>query len=90
MVTGPHMTEHINYIKILTEHLQGIDEITEKDSVIILISSLLEECKHLITALETTADDYLLWDYVEDRLLHEKTIGNFWEQLKLYFTKSKS
>lgn len=32
MVTGQNMTNHINYIKTLTEHLSTIDdEIAEKD-----------------------------------------------------------
>ena len=66
------MTEHVNHIKTLAEHLQAIDdEIAEKDLVIILISSLPDEYNHLITALEIITDDQLTWDYVRDRLIHE-------------------
>ena len=67
------MTEHINYIKTFAEHLSAIDdEIAEKDLVIFLISSLPEKYNHLITALETIADDHRTWDYVRDRLIiHE-------------------
>ena len=72
MVTGQNMNEHINCIKILAKHLQGIDdEIGETDLVIILISSFPEEYKHFITALETRADDYLTWNYEKYRLLYE-------------------
>ena len=72
MVTGQNMTEHINYIKNLAEHLNAIDdEIVEKDLFIILISSLPGEYNHLITARETIADDHLTWDYVRDKLIHE-------------------
>ena len=60
------------YVKTLAEHLQAIDDETaEKDLVIILTRSLLEEYNHLITALDTIADGYLTWDYVRDRLMHE-------------------
>ena len=66
------MTEHINYIKTLSEHLEAIgDPIEEKDLVILLISSLPDDYNYLITALETIAEDNLTWDYVRDRLIHE-------------------
>ena len=72
MVTDQNMTEHINYIKTLAEHLSAIGhEITEKDLVIILISRLPEEYNCLTTTLETITDDHLTWDYVRDRLIHE-------------------
>lgn len=72
MATAQNMTEHINYIKILAQHLSEIDhEIAQKDLVIILISSLPEEYIHLITALETAADGHLTWGYVRDRVRHE-------------------
>ena len=72
MEKGQNMTEHINYIKTLSEHLEAIDDrIAEKDLVILLISSLPEEYNYLITALETIAEDHLTWDYVRDRLIHE-------------------
>ena len=66
------MLAHVNYIKTLSEHLEAVgDAVAEKDLVIILISSLPEEYNHLITALETIAEDKLTWDYVRDRLIHE-------------------
>ena len=41
MEKGTNMVSHINYVKTLSEHLEAIDDrITEKDLVIILISSL--------------------------------------------------
>eukprot|EP00111_Clytia_hemisphaerica_P006416 TCONS_00018648-protein len=72
MEKGKDMTEHINQIKTLGEHLEAIDvAIAEKDLVILLISSLPDDYNYLITALETIADDNLTWDYVRDRLIHE-------------------
>ena len=72
MDKGTSMLAHVNYIKTLSEHLEAVgDAVAEKDLVIILISSLPEEYNHLITALETIAEDKLTWDYVRDRLLHE-------------------
>ena len=72
MDKGQNMTEHINYIKTLSEHLEAIgDPIEEKDLVILLISSLPDDYNYLITALETIAEDNLTWDYVRDRLIHE-------------------
>eukprot|EP00111_Clytia_hemisphaerica_P023199 TCONS_00068237-protein len=72
MEKGQDMTEHINQIKTLGEHLEAIDNaIAEKDLVILLISSLPDDYNYLITALETIADDDLTWDYVRDRLIHE-------------------
>ena len=48
------MIDHVNYVKTLAEHLEAVDDnISEKDLVIILISSLPDECNYLITALET-------------------------------------
>ena len=56
--TGQNLTEHMHYIKTLVEHLLTIDnEIDEKDLVITLISSFLEEYNHLTSALETIAND---------------------------------
>ena len=54
------MTEHLNYIKTLAEHLQETDdEITKKGLVIILISSLPEEYNIQTITFETIADDHL-------------------------------
>ena len=51
---GDDMTNHVNEIKTISEHLEAIgDPIAEHDLVIILISSLPEEFNYLITALET-------------------------------------
>lgn len=72
MDTGASMLEHVNYIETLSEHLQAVgDPITEKDLVIILVRSLPEIYNYLITALETTAEERLTWNYVRDRLVHE-------------------
>ena len=72
MQKGTSMINHINYVKTLSEHLEAVgDAVAEKDSVIILISSLPEDYNYLITALETIAEEKLTWDYVRDRLIHE-------------------
>ena len=66
------MTEHINHIKTLWEHLEAIDDRrAEKNLVVLLIISLPEEHNYLITALVTIAKDHLTWDYFRDRLIHE-------------------
>ena len=65
MEKNTKMIDHVNYIKTLAEHLEAVDDIiVEKDLVIILISSLPEEYNYLITALETIAEEKLMWDYV--------------------------
>ena len=72
MEKGNSMINHVNYVKTLSEHLDAVgDPIQEKDLVIILISSLPEEYNHLITALETIAEERLSWDYVRDRVIYE-------------------
>ena len=69
---GVSMLEHVNYLQTLSDHLEAVgDPIAEKDLVVILISSLTEEFSHLITALETIAEDRLTWTYVRDRVIHE-------------------
>ena len=69
---GVSMLEHVNYLQTLSDHLEAMgDPIAEKDPVIILISSLTKEFNHLITALETIAEDRLTWTYVRDRVIHE-------------------
>ena len=73
MEKGNSMINHVNYLKTLSEHLDAVgDPIQEKDLVIILISSLPEEYNHLITALETIAEERLSWDYVRDRVMSMK------------------
>ena len=55
MDKGKNMTEHINYIKTLSEHLEAIgDPIEEKDLVILLISSLPDDCRCLTTTFAFT------------------------------------
>lgn len=69
---GTTMLERVNHVQTLSDHLEAVgDPIEEKDLVIILISSLTEDYNHLITALETIAEDRLSWVYVRDRVLHE-------------------
>ena len=56
MGKGDDMTNHVNEIKTISEHLEAIgDQIAEHDLNIILISSLPKEFNYLITALETIA-----------------------------------
>ena len=72
MGKGDDMTNHVNEIKTISEHLEAInDPVVEHDLVIILISSLPQEFNYLITALETIAESTLTWDYVRDRLIHK-------------------
>eukprot|EP00794_Sanderia_malayensis_P011639 gene11639-biopygen9313 len=69
---GTTMLEHVNGLQTLSDHLESVgDPIMEKDLVMILISSLTEDYNHLITALETIAEDRLSWVYVRDRVLHK-------------------
>ena len=66
------MIVQVNYIKSSYEYLEAVDdEVAEEDLVIILISSLPEKYKFLITVLETIGEDKQMWDYVSDRLIHE-------------------
>ena len=61
MQKGTDMTEHINFVKtIASDQLEAVeDPVSEKDLVIIIISSLPDEYNYLITALETIAEDKL-------------------------------
>ena len=66
------MTEHINKLKTISEHLEALDDaVLEKDLVMILISSLPEDYNNLITTLETLPEEKLTWDYVRDRVITE-------------------
>ena len=66
------MTEHINKLKTISEHLESLDDaVLEKDLVMILISSLTEDYNNLITTLETLDEEKLTWDYVRDRICAE-------------------
>ena len=61
------MTEHIIYIKAMSEHLQAIDDrIAKKDLVIFLISSLPEKYNYFVEALKIIAEDRLTCDIFED------------------------
>ncbi len=72
LVRGQSMVAHVNNIRTLQEHLGAIgDEVTDKDLVIILLSSLPGEYNYLVTALETIDETKLTWDYVRDRVINE-------------------
>ena len=66
------MTEHVNHVKTLSEHLEALeDPVRERDLVIVLLSSLPEEYNNLITTLETLDEEKLTWVYVRDRVICE-------------------
>ena len=66
------MVDHVNKLKTIAEHLEALeDPVSEKDLVMILISSLPDEYNNLITTLETLKEDRLTWDYVRDRVITE-------------------
>ena len=53
MEKGTNMVTHMNYVKTLSEHLESVDDpITEKDLVIILISSLPHEYNYIKSPLK--------------------------------------
>ena len=67
-----NMTDHVNELRTIADHLESLDDpVTEKDLVMILISSLPDAYNNLITTLETLKEDKLTWDYVRDRVLTE-------------------
>ena len=69
---GQSMISHVNQIRTLQEHLEAIgDNVTDKDLVIILLSSLPGEYNYLVTALETIDEAKLTWDNVRDRVINE-------------------
>ena len=67
------MADHINKIKTIAEHLEALDDpVSEKDLVMILLSSIPNDYNNLITTLESIDDEErLTWDYVRDRILTE-------------------
>ena len=71
MDKGTNMTEHINYVKTLSERLEAVEDPVNEKDLIILISSLPEDYNYLITALETIVEDKLASDYVRNRLIYE-------------------
>jgi hypothetical protein len=66
------MTEHVNKIKTIAEHLEEAldDEVLEKDLVMILMSSAPDSYNNLITTIETLREDKLTWDYIRDRFIN--------------------
>ena len=67
MQKGTDMTEHINFVKTIEDQLEAVeDPVSEKDLVIILISSLPIEYNYLITAFETIAEDKVTLNNVRD------------------------
>ena len=67
------MAEHVNKIRTLADQLAALDnkEIDESILVVKLLGSLPKEYHHLLTALETLAEEKLTWVYVRDRLITE-------------------
>ena len=62
-----NMTEHIIYIKTMSEHLQAVDDrISEKDLVIFLISSLPKKYNYFIETLKIIAEDHLTCDIIKN------------------------
>ena len=69
---GTDITEHINFVKTIADQQEAVeDPVSEKDLVIILISSLPDEYNYFITALATITEDKLTFNYVRDRLIHQ-------------------
>ena len=72
LTNGMTMTDHVNNIKTLSEQLEALDDpVSEREIVMILISSLPPAYNNLITALETLKGENLTWNYVRDRVIHE-------------------
>ena len=74
MTKGMDVVTHLNYMKTIAEHLEAVeDPVSDKDLVMILISSLSDDYDNLITTLEALDenDAKLTWDYVRDRLITE-------------------
>ena len=66
------MVGHVNNLKTISERLESLgDPVTEKDLVMILISSLSDTYNNLITTLETVKEEELSWEYVRDRVISE-------------------
>ena len=72
LTNGISMTDHCNNLKTIAEQLEALDDpVTEREIVMILISSLPPAYNNLITALETLKGENLTWNYVRDRVIHE-------------------
>ena len=66
------MVEHINYVRTIADQLESLDDpVSEKDLVMVLLSSLPDHYNTLLTTLETLDEERLTWQYVRDRLLTE-------------------
>ena len=66
------MVEHINYVRTIADQLESLDDpVSEKDLVMVLLSSLPDHYNNLLTTLETLDEERLRWQYVRDRLLTE-------------------
>ena len=64
------MVEHINYVRTIADQLESLnDRVSEKDLVMVLLSSLPDHYNTLLTTLETLDEERLTWQYVRDRLL---------------------
>ena len=75
MGKGMTMESYVNSLKTVSEHLEALnDPVSEKDLVMILISSLPEDYNNLVTALETLQIEQLTWNYVRDRVMSEYLI----------------
>ena len=69
---GMSMIEHVNELKTIAERLESLgDPVSEKDLVMILISSLSDAYNNLITSLESVKEEELSWEYVRDRAISE-------------------
>ena len=69
---GMDMIEHVNDLKTIAERLESLgDPVSEKDLLMILISSLSDTYNNLITTLETVKEEELSWEYVRDRVISE-------------------
>ena len=72
MSDASSMEAHLNNLKTIAEHLEAVDDaVSEKDLVMILMTSLPESYDNLITTLETLKLEQLTWNYVRDRCVAE-------------------
>ena len=70
--SGTTMEAHLNRLKTIAEHLEALkDPVSDKDLVMILVSSLPDSYNNFVTALESLKEEELKWTYVRDRLMAE-------------------
>ena len=68
--TGESMIDHINKLQSIRESMKALDDpVSDRDFVMILMSSLPAEYNYLITALETIKEGTLTPNYLRDRLI---------------------